>query len=395
MTAQRRALVGGQVLWPDGRLAPGTVVLDGSRIESVLDIDAGANDLGPDTLTDVTGCVVAPGFIDTHVHGGLGVNFMAAETADIDRISGWLAGGGVTACLATTASVELETVCRTLHALSKLCGPLGDHGVDLVGIHLEGPFLSPDHRGVHRTEFLVPPMPAAIDAVIEAAGGKLRVVTLAPELPGGFDAVVRLAEAGVRASVGHSSATYAETKRALELGADRATHLFNALPSIHHRQPGPLPALLTDPQVDCELVADGVHVAPEMIRFAVDVVGVDRILLVSDGTDVAGLPAGRHSRWEGTEVMVTAEAARTITGGVAGSVRRLADAVQVSVQQAGIDLAQALRMASTNPARSLGLTDRGRLSPGTRADLVVLGPDLEVRQTLVCGDVIFSSEDAL
>ncbi|HEY9410673.1 MAG TPA: N-acetylglucosamine-6-phosphate deacetylase [Jiangellaceae bacterium] len=400
MNGTRRELVGGTVLWPDGRLAPGTLVLDGDRVAALHQPGQrpAAGRAAGTTVTDVSGCVVAPGFVDTHVHGALGANFMAADPDATDEaaarlISSHLARGGVTSCVAATASVDLTRLTRSLRGLAGMRGRLGGDGVELVGIHLEGPFLSADFRGVHRPEYLLSPRPEFVDAVLSAGGDALRIVTLAPELPFGLRAVAELTAAGVRVSMGHSAATYGQAVEAIEAGVRRATHLFNGLPPIHHRQPGPVPALLTDDRVHCELVADGVHVAPEMIRFAAEVAGTHRIVLVSDGADVSGLPPGRHHRWEGTEVEVTNQGARTLGGSVAGSVARLGDAVRTAVQAAGVEVADALRMASANPADSLGLTDRGRFVPGTLADVVILDPELDVRTTIVRGDIVHHREE--
>jgi len=389
---ERRALTGGRLLWPDGRLRAGELVLRGERIEAVR--PAGAALDGAE-IVDVTGCVVAPGFIDTHVHGGQGANFMSADPALLGRISAYLAAGGVTSCLAGTASVDPARTAGAVAGLAALRGDIGDDapGITLLGIHLEGPFLNPSFRGVHRQENLRDPTAAELDHLLDLARGALRVVTLAPELPGGPDAVRRLADAGVVVALGHSGADDVQTSGAVETGVRRATHLFNALPPIHHRDPGPVPVLLTDDRVRCELVADGLHVGPRMLRFAVDVAGPDRIMLVSDGTDVAGLPDGRHGRYEGTEVLVRDGQVRSLSGGLAGSVMRLADMVRLMVEAAGVDLADALRMAAETPARSLGLSDRGVLSPGTYADVVVLGGDLLVRSTIARGNLLYSAQE--
>ena len=391
----RRALTGGRLLWPDGTLRRGELVLRGERIEAVL--PAGSALDGAETF-DVTGCVIAPGFIDTHVHGGQGANFMSADPALLGRISAYLAAGGVTSCLAGTASLDATRTAEAIAGLAALTGSNGDIGHDapgitLLGIHLEGPFLNPSFRGVHREENLRAPTAAELDHLLDLAGGALRVVTLAPELPGGSEAVRRLTDAGVVVALGHSGADDVQTTGAVDTGVRRATHLFNGLPPIHHRDPGPIPVLLTDERVRCELVADGLHVAPRMLRFAVDVAGPDRIMLVSDGTDVAGLPDGRHRRYEGTEVLVRDGQARTLSGGFAGSVTRLDGMVRLMVEAAGVDLADALRMAAQTPARSLGLSDRGVLSPGTYADIVVLGGDLHVRCTIARGNVLYSTQE--
>jgi N-acetylglucosamine-6-phosphate deacetylase len=386
MTDRRWALTGGTLLWPSGQLAPGTLVLRGERIDAVLPTSAEVD--VPESV-DATGHILAPGFIDTHVHGGGGANFMAADPDRHASISAHLAAGGVTACLAATASTDRVRTERAVRALARARGPLGDGGVELLGLHLEGPHLSPQFRGVHRAEFLRDPAPDEIAELLRLADGALRIVTLAPELPGGLAAIRILTAAGVTISLGHSGAPAELARQAVDAGVRRVTHTFNALPPIHHRDPGPLPDLLTDSRVFCELVADGVHVHPRMLRFAAEVAGADRIVLVSDGSDVAGLPDGRHRRWEGTEVEVRQGRSTTLTGAVAGSVARLADGVRVMVREAGVTLPDALRMASANPARSLGLTDRGLLRHGYYADVVLLDADLRVQRTIARGDVVF------
>ena len=390
--SSRTVLTGGSVLWPDGRLAPGSLVLAGQSIEALLPADHPLDD-ARDQLVDVSGCIVAPGFVDGHVHGGMGTNFMSADATSAVRVSSYLAAGGVTSCVGATASVELERMEQSLRGLAMLQGRLPEQGIDLLGTHLEGPFLSPEYPGVQRRDRLRHFESDALERLLSAAAGSLRIVTLAPELPGGLAAVRRLVDRGVIVSIGHTGATYEQTRDALEAGATRATHTFNGFAPMHQRQPGPLPALLSDDRVHCELVADGVHVAPGMIRFLVDVVGPDRITLVSDGTDVAGLPDGPHRRWEGTDVVVSDGRALTPSGTVAGSVSRLVDMVRVAVHDAGVPLADALRMASSNAARSLGLTDRGVLEPGTRADVAVLDSALTVVLTMVQGDVVFVREE--
>lgn len=381
-----------RILWPDGTLAPGRLMYSAGRIDSLLPLTHAIPDSAH--VVDRAGCIVAPGFVDTHVHGGMGHNFMDRDTRSSARIGAYLAAGGVTSCLAATASTDSEGLAASLEALSRVQGRLGPQGIELLGIHLEGPFLSPRYHGVHRTEWLQTPSRERIDAVLSAAGKSLKLVTLAPELPGGMDAIRRLVDAGVRVSIGHSGASDGEAREAVDIGVTRVTHTFNGLPSIHHREPGPLPVLLTDPRVFCELVADGKHVVPSMIRFLAAVVGPDRIVLVSDGTDVAGLPDGRARRWEGTEVVLAHGQAMTVSGTMAGSVARIADMVRVVVSESGISLQQALRMASLNPARSLGLTDRGSFVPGTFADIVILDPDLSVRTTIAHGDVAYSKDEA-
>ncbi|MET0303405.1 MAG: N-acetylglucosamine-6-phosphate deacetylase [Microbacteriaceae bacterium] len=374
---------GGRVL-VDGAFRLASVLIDGERIARLLPPDH--EPIADAERIDVNGAAVAPGLIDTHVHGALGRNLMEATPDAIAAVGAHLASGGVTSFVAGTASVELDRMLDALGALSGLArsAPADGHP-QLLGTHLEGPFLSPARAGVHRREHLLEPTPENIARVIEAADGSLRVATLAPELPGGLTAVRALVEAGVVVSAGHTDADFATTRAAIDAGVRRATHLFNAMPPVHHRAPGPIAALLADSRVFPELVADGLHLAPDLLTalFSSRELAA-RLLLVSDGTDVTGLADGPHRRWEGTEVTLVEGLARTADGGIAGSTRGLLDGVRTLVA-ADVPLEQALHAASSAPAASLGIGDRGRIAAGAVADLIVLDDELELVTTIIRG----------
>jgi N-acetylglucosamine-6-phosphate deacetylase len=377
-------LAGGRVLLPDGELRPVDVVVDGATIVEV----APAGTAARGRVVDVDGALVAPGFVDCHVHGARGHSFMSATTEGLREIARHLAAGGVTACLATTVTAAEADLLGAIRRLAAARGRIGDAGVDLLGIHLEGPFISPKRSGVQRAEHVCAPSRAAVDRVLEAARGALRVVTLAPEVPGGLDAVRRLTERAVSVAIGHSDATFAQARDALAAGARRMTHLPNALRPLHHREPGAAVAGLLERDVTIELIADGRHVAPPMLSLITRAAGPDRIALISDGSDVAGLSDGPHRRWDGTDVEVHDGDVRTPEGGLAGSGLRLDRAVATMVRDAGVPLAAALRMASATPAASLGETRKGRIAPGADADLVVLDDDLRVVRTIAAGEVV-------
>lgn len=390
--AERIALTGGRVLTQAGELAPYTLLVAGELIQGLVPagepLPAGARQL------DVTGCIVAPGFIDTHVHGGAGHNFMMGTDEALAAISRHMVRGGVTACLATTTSAalqDLEGALRT--AESARLRPV-DGRVQILGVHLEGPFVNPKFRGVHAEAHVREATAAELEAILAAAGQGLKVVTLAPEIPGGMAATRALASRGMQVSLGHSGASYQEAKAALAAGVRRGTHLFNAMPPIHHRDPGPVTALLEDAGAFVELIVDGHHIHPAIVRMALREVGPDRAVLITDCTDVAGQGDGRFTRWEGTQVTVTNGQARTFSGSLAGSTLRMDQAVANLVNLVGIPLPQALRMAAENPARSIGLLDRkGTLAPGKDADIVVLREDaLSVAWTLVRGQIAYTTE---
>ncbi|WP_207123612.1 N-acetylglucosamine-6-phosphate deacetylase [Actinocatenispora comari] len=377
------ALVGARVLRSDGRLEPASIEIEDGRIARVVE---GAEATAGRIRYDLAGRIVAPGMIDTHVHGRLGHHVMSATRASVDVIGRALLAHGTTSFVAATATVEYGRLLGAVTGLAGLVGPV-EAGAELLGIHLEGPFLSPVRRGVHPLAHLVAPTPERLDALLEAAGAALRICTLAPELDGASEAIKRLVAAGVRVAAGHTDASYARTAEAVAEGVTRATHLFNGMPPVHHRKPGPVPALLADPRVRVELVADGVHVAPELVGVllrAPDLRG--RVMFVSDGTDVAGLADGPHRRWEGTPVVIRGGAATTLAGAVAGGTGTVLDGVRLAVDQ-GVPVEVALAAGSHVPADSLGLTDRGRIAPGQWADLLVLTETLDIETTILHGVV--------
>lgn len=379
------AVVGGQVLMPDHSLRPCEIVIVQGRIHSLA--EPGDRSWAQHEVLDASGCVVAPGLIDTHVHGAGGHNFMELD-GGAPTVARHLAAAGVTSCVAATASTDPPSLAR---AVEDLAGrPDLDGDVDVLGIHLEGPFLAAAQRGVHRAEHLRPPTRTEVDALLHAAGGRLRIVTLAPELPEADSTVRRLVDAGVAVGLGHSGATYDDATKAFSHGVSRVTHCFNALPPIHHRAPGPIVAALSDPHVYVEIIGDGRHVSPEIVRWTWQQVGTGRLVLVSDGADVTGLPDGRHHRWEGTPVALEDGVSRTLQGGLAGGTKGLAACVRDLARSGALPLADALACAAETPARSLGVEEtKGRIAPGRDADLVVLTPDLEVRATVHAGTVTY------
>ncbi|MBY0174634.1 N-acetylglucosamine-6-phosphate deacetylase, partial [Micrococcus luteus] len=289
------------------------------------------------------------------------------------------ARAGTTTVVASLVTDEVDALAAQLTALT----PLRAEGV-LAGVHLEGPWLSPLHCGAHRAASLRAPAPDDVARLVEAGAGSLAMVTLAPELPGALDAVGRLAEAGVLVAIGHTDASYEVTRAAIEAGARMATHLHNACRPAHHREPGPAVALLEDPRVGIETIVDGVHLHPATVRRVAREAG-ERWILVSDAMAAAGcgdgeFPLGplRVRVHDGVARVVGADGA---AGAIAGSTATVAGSVRSAVA-AGVDLDAALRAATAAPADALGLPDVGRLRVGSRADAVVLGPELEVRGVL-------------
>jgi N-acetylglucosamine-6-phosphate deacetylase len=271
------------------------------------------------------------------------------------------------------ASLVTDSVDRLESSIRQLA-PLVRSG-ELLGIHLEGPWLSPHQAGAHDPGLLRAPTPADIDRLLDAGEGAVRMVTLAPELDGGLEAVHRLAGRGVTVAVGHTDASYAVTCQAVAAGAVVGTHLFNAMRPLHHREPGPALALLEDPAVHVELIADGIHLHPATLRAALRAVP-DRSVLVSDAMSAAGGGDGEYLLGPLPVTVRDGVARLTDTGAVAGSTLTLAAAVRFAVTRAGLSPDQAIRAATATPAAAVGATDVGILAAGARADLLVLDPDL-------------------
>lgn len=275
-------IAAGAVVTPDGVLRPGWVDTQGNRI---LAVGAGAPPRPADH--DFADAVVVPGFVDIHVHGGGGASYTEPSADEIHRAATFHRSHGTTTTLAslvTAPPAPLLTQVRALAAASRA-------GV-IAGIHLEGPWLSAARCGAHDAGQLRDPDPAEIDALLDAADGAIRMVTVAPELPSGLSAIQRLVAAGVVVAVGHTDASYDQTRAAIEAGATVGTHVFNAMRPLHHRDPGPAMALLEDPRVTVELIADGVHVHDALLRHVVASAGAARVALITDAMAAAGLPDG-------------------------------------------------------------------------------------------------------
>lgn len=357
-----------RVLTSGRTLAPGWVQVEGERIAQV-------GEGGPPSPADVvtTGTLV-PGFVDTHCHGGGGGSFTVGDADEAATVARAHLAHGTTSLVASLVTDEVPSLERSVRVL----GELVDDGA-LAGVHLEGPWLSADFCGAHEPSLLRPPSPADVDRLLAAGGDALRMVTIAPELDGALEAVRRVVDAGVVVGVGHTDATWEQARAAIDSGATVATHLFNQIRGLHHRHPGPIAALLEDEHVWVELISDGVHVHPAMLRLA-ERAASGRVVLVTDAMGAAAAADGDYHLGP-IHVQVRDGVARTASGAIAGSTLTMAGAVRHSVSS-GFTLEAAVAAATSAPAGSLGLTDVGRLEPGARADLVVLDDDLDVTQVM-------------
>jgi N-acetylglucosamine-6-phosphate deacetylase len=362
-------IAAGRMVTPDW-VGPGWLASADGRIAGV----GPGRPVGPAAF-DWPELTVVPGFIDLHVHGGGGFDFSGGDPTAVRNAVAYHRAHGTTT---TLASLVTAGPARLLAQVQLLAG-LTEQGV-IAGIHLEGPWLSAQRPGAHQVDLLRDPDPAELDRLLEAGRGAIRMVTVAPERAGGLDMIRRLVDAGVLAAVGHTDADYPTVCAAIEAGARLGTHLFNAMRGVHHREPGPVVALLEDSRVTVELILDGVHVHPALYRRVLSDAGAGRIALVTDAMAASGCPDGEY-RLGALPVTVTGGAARltgtdVIAGGTATTAELFANAVRMSGRPEPVALAEAVRLASTTPAAALGRTDVGTLRAGARADLVALDQDL-------------------
>jgi N-acetylglucosamine-6-phosphate deacetylase len=377
VTGQRSAgllLTAGRVVTPDRTLVPGWVETAGDRVVAVGE---GTAPRPPDA--EHPDAVLVPGFVDTHLHGGGGASFSTTSPTEARTAAAAHLRHGTTTLVASLVSQPLPVLREQLAVLADLV----DEGV-LAGLHLEGPWLSDRFRGAHDAGSLLSPDAASVRALLDAGRGTVRMVTLAPELDHGLDAVRRLRDDGVVAAVGHTAADHATARAAVEAGATVATHLFNAMPPVHHRDPGPVVALLEDPRVSVELVVDGVHLSPEVVAFGART-AAGGFTLVTDAMAAAGAPDGSYRLGDQSVRVEHGTATLEGTSTIAGSTLTLQAAVRTAVSF-GVPLADAVRAATATPARTLGLRDVGELAPGYLADLVVLDDSLEVTRVMHRGE---------
>lgn len=370
----------------DGRSAR-ILVIDG-RIAAIDDVAAPLEVPADARRVELGGLTAAPGFIDLQVNGACGRD-SSDDPATMWAIGSTLARHGVTAFLATIVSSSPP---RIREAIETWRRGAASPGAVPIGLHIEGPFLSPARAGAHRPERLRAPDPD--EAAAWTVGAGVRIVTLAPELPGALELVSQLNARGVVVAAGHSDADAAMGRAAIDAGVRYATHLFNAMRPLDHRAPSLAAALLDDDRVTIGLVADGLHVAPEMIALVRRTIGPGRLSLVSDATAGLDMPPGRV-RLGDAEVVVGEDGARLADGTLAGSIAGLDVGLRTLVAATGCDLGEALAAVTSTPARLLGLGEgRGRLEVGGRADITLLTEGLEVAATLVAGEVAWSSEPA-
>src|SRR3989475_3052676 len=379
---------GARILTPEESMETGTVVFDGAG--SITAVGSDAEPPPSAEITEGRGLTLAPGFIDLHVHGGGGFSLATKDSSEVESYARWVISRGVTGFLATVFASDFDEALAFVGAAGYVADRQPEGGAEILGINLEGPFVNPQRRGALPELWVRAPNPAELAALSNATDGSIKLMTLAPELPDAERLLQVALQDRIVVAIGHTDATYEEALGAFEGGASHVTHAFNGMRPFHHRDPGPVLAAIDSPHVTLELIADGVHLHPATVRAIVRAAGSDRIALGSDAVRPAGSDGGVF-RVGNQDATLTGDRVLLPDGAIAGGAATMGGIVRNVVEWGAGSLAEAVRMASTVPARVLGLSDRkGRLAPGFDADPVALDNNLNVAMTWAGGRLVFA-----
>lgn len=381
-----------RILTPEEEISDGIIIVEGSRITGLghrdtMRVPTGATDYV------AAGMTVVPGFVDLHIHGAGGHDVTEGNARALDRITSVVARHGTTSIVATTVTAPVEETCRSLTGIARYIRSHENADeidlesrpqAEILGVHLEGPFISKARRGVHPPEAIERPSIDLFDRFTEAADGLVRILTIAPELPGAIELIAHAVASKILVALGHTDADYNQARAAIEAGARHSVHFYNAMRPFTHRDPGIVGAVLTDPEVTAEVIADLVHVAGPAIQVLLGTKGFDAVLLASDGIAATGMADGNY-RLGNFEVTVRDGVARNSEGKLAGSTLTLDRALRNAVAL-GVSFKDAVRMATILPARRLGLAGKkGIIAEGADADLIMLTPDLRIAGVMTRG----------
>ncbi|MGB2867320.1 MAG: N-acetylglucosamine-6-phosphate deacetylase [Bacteroidota bacterium] len=380
------------IITPFRILEKGTVVIDGKKISSI----GGPKEIEiPKTMKvyDGEGMMLTPGFIDLLVHGGGGYGFADMSVEAVEKISQFFFSHGTTGLLAALYSKPEKDMIADVSRIAEFCR-ISKGSKNVWGIHLEGPFINRDLHGAMKVDYLWQPSTKGWQKLFEASQGYIRLMTIAPELPGVEEVMRAAAKNDVVLSIGHSSANYQEVLSAIDNGAAHVTHMFNAMRPFHHREPGVVLAALLHNELKVELIADGIHVHPAVMKLIYKIKGEGGILLITDAIRASGMPDGEYTFMD-QKIYVKGKKAYLGNKTLAGSTLTMEKAVKNMVQLVGVPLTDAVRMASLNGAKVLGLSHhKGIIAVGKDADLVVLDKEFEVQMTVSEGSVKFSMMEA-
>lgn len=374
-------IINGRIITLDTVLDGHTLVIEAGKIAAIVPAESAPP---ASEILDAQGLWVAPGFIDVHVHGGDGHDTMDATPQAIHSMARFFARHGVTSYFPTTMSAPAEAIARAIANVAAC--PQPEDGAQHLGVHVEGPYLSKDYPGAQNPDVLRLPDPQEYTGWFES--GVVRLITAAPEIEGALELIDAGVRQGIEFAIGHSGASYEEVITAADRGARQATHTFNGMLGLHHRRPGTLGGVLTDDRIYAQMIADGIHLHPAIVRLLARAKDPSRVILITDAMRAAGLPDGDYDLGD-QPVTVQDGIARISNGSLAGSTATMDHVVRSTMQFAGLTLPQAVMMATTVPARAMKLSHKGIITAGGEADIVLLDDDVQVQATIVCGRVVY------
>ncbi len=370
-----RKIVNGTVFCEDGSFAPGTVYMCDDRIVTEEQYQRAS---GTETVTDAAGCYVIPGLTDIHFHGCMGSDCCDGTVEALRTMARYELRQGVTSITPATMTMPEDVLTQICRAAKEFHDAAETDASDFCGLYMEGPFINMAKKGAQNGKYITAADTAMLDRLQELSGGMFRTVAIAPETEGAMD-FIRENGSRINISIAHTAADYDTAREAVSCGASQLTHTYNAMPPFTHRAPGPIGAAADDERCRAELICDGIHIHPAVVRTTFKIFGDDRILLISDSMRAAGLADGQYDLG-GQNVNVRGNLAVLDDGTIAGSVTNLMDCVRTAVQDMGIPLASAVKCAAVNPAKAVGIyADYGSLAPGKYANIVILDKDLALR----------------
>ncbi|WP_068673482.1 N-acetylglucosamine-6-phosphate deacetylase [Oceanobacillus sp. Castelsardo] len=367
----------------------GNIYIEEGRIKNIEMGSSKLEDIGVEVI-DATHLIAIPGFIDTHIHGANGADTMDATEEALDSITEFLPKEGTTSFLATTITQSNENIEKALKNIATYENKKGQ--AELLGVHLEGPFVEPSKAGAQPKEFIQKPNVELFFRWQQISGGKIKTITMAPEhdVEGIF--IQEVAKSGVNVSAGHTAIQFPKMKQAVKFGVSQLTHLCNAMNGVHHRDVGAVGAAFLLKELHAELISDGIHIVPEMLQLIYDMIGRDRLILITDGMRAKGLPPGAYELG-GQPVKVSEDQATLKDGTLAGSMLTMIGSARNMMKLDGVGLKDIVKMASENPAKQIGVFDRkGTIEIGKDADILLLDEQLHIKYTISCGVVSYKGE---
>lgn len=382
----------GTIVTPFQLLEDRIIIIEKGKIIAITDKKEDLALLKNVEIIEAQNKFIVPGYIDIHVHGGGGSDVMDGEYEAIKQVATTHSRFGTTAFLPTTMTMTKDKIIKSLKSIHE-ARLKGTGTAEILGIHLEGPYINPEKKGAQKEEDI---KKVSVEEFLEfnqASGNLIRLVTIAPEMPGAIDFIRWLHQQGIIVSVGHSNATYKQVQEGIQAGLSQVTHIFNAMRGLHHREPGVVGAALSSPKLIVEMIADGIHLHPMVLKMLTQIKESEKLVLITDAMRATGFKEGTYDLG-GQEVMVTQGQAKLKNGTLAGSVLTMDKAVKNLVTKVGISLLNAVQMASYNPAKCLGIDDKkGSLELYKDADIVILNKNLETELTMVAGKVVYRRKE--